>query len=589
MLALSVADSSRRSRPAAADSRTRGRRRRAGHGCPPRGWQAGAITNPRAGPERLIVRAGRARRGSRCSAASFNSAMRFNPQAVDWSGACSAATRWRVPDLRCGLPLRRARPRAGNGSSSSRRAAGGHAIAIVWYVAMLRLDRRHIVRRLGRAAWHSSLAARTPAGLRAASCDHRTRQCRPWSACNARRIDAGRRRWARMQRAVLPDRAESRRSSGCDRRARPPAATAAAIRSVRAERLAVLGPAGSSGEQPRPTAHDARRRAASRGLGRERSRRWLRARRAIMARLRAMAERLTVRTPTLEIAYEAHGDRRRRARSSCCTASRTTRARSTTWRRRWPRPATACSCPTCAATGRRASSTPQTPRMAQQAAIGQDLLDFMDALGAASAAALAGYDWGGRAACIAAILAPERVRALVTIGGYNVQNTAGAARGRPPRCERARVLVPVVLQHRARARWASSRTGARSAGCCGRNGRRAGASTTPTFERTAPSFDNPDFVPVVIHSYRHRHGNAPGDPRFDAIERRLADAPADHRADDRSCTAATTACPARPARRERAGALPGGDRAARRGRRRSLHAARAARAGGGRAAEPFSG
>jgi len=67
------------------------------------------------------------------------------------------------------------------------------------------------------------------------------------------------------------------------------------------------------------------------------------------------------------------------------------------------------------------------PRMAQQAAIGQDLLDFMDAVGI-ERAALAGYDWGGRAACIAAILAPARVRALVTIGGYNVQNTLAPSR-----------------------------------------------------------------------------------------------------------------------------------------------------------------
>ena len=70
---------------------------------------------------------------------------------------------------------------------------------------------------------------------------------------------------------------------------------------------------------------------------------------------------------------------------------------------------------------------PHEPRMAQQAAIGQDLLEFMAALDLRSAA-LAGYDWGGRAACIAAILAPERVRALVTIGGYNVQNTMGPFR-----------------------------------------------------------------------------------------------------------------------------------------------------------------
>ena len=68
-----------------------------------------------------------------------------------------------------------------------------------------------------------------------------------------------------------------------------------------------------------------------------------------------------------------------------------------------------------------------TPRMAQQAAIGQDLLDFMDALHLGQAV-LAGYDWGGRAACIAAILAPERVRGLVTIGGYNVQNTLAPSR-----------------------------------------------------------------------------------------------------------------------------------------------------------------
>src|SRR5437773_5180095 len=77
-----------------------------------------------------------------------------------------------------------------------------------------------------------------------------------------------------------------------------------------------------------------------------------------------------------------------------------------------------------------------TPRMAQQAAIGQDLLDFMDALGLRTAA-LAGYDWGGRAGCIAAILAPERVRALDTIGGYNVQDALAPPRPAPPEQERA--------------------------------------------------------------------------------------------------------------------------------------------------------
>ena len=64
-----------------------------------------------------------------------------------------------------------------------------------------------------------------------------------------------------------------------------------------------------------------------------------------------------------------------------------------------------------------------TPRSGQQAALGKDLLDLMDAL-ALPHAALVGYDWGGRAACIVAALWPERVRCLVTANGYNIQDIA---------------------------------------------------------------------------------------------------------------------------------------------------------------------
>jgi hypothetical protein len=46
-----------------------------------------------------------------------------------------------------------------------------------------------------------------------------------------------------------------------------------------------------------------------------------------------------------------------------------------------------------------------------------------------------------------------------------------------------------------------------------------------TFERSARSFDNPDFVAVTIQSYRHRYGYAPGDPAVEAIEQRLAPQP----------------------------------------------------------------
>ena len=165
---------------------------------------------------------------------------------------------------------------------------------------------------------------------------------------------------------------------------------------------------------------------------------------------------------------------------------------------------------------------PAAPRIAQQAALGQDLLEFLDALGI-ERAALAGYDWGGRAACIAAILAPARVRALVTIGGYNVQNTLA-----PPRpaaaedergywyqwyfnTERGRVGLEQNRREICRLLWRDWSPGWRF--------------DDATFERAAVAFDNPDFVPVVIHSYRHRHRNAPSDPRFDAVERRLAERP----------------------------------------------------------------
>jgi pimeloyl-ACP methyl ester carboxylesterase len=162
------------------------------------------------------------------------------------------------------------------------------------------------------------------------------------------------------------------------------------------------------------------------------------------------------------------------------------------------------------------------PRMAQQAAIGQDLLDFMDAL-RIERAALAGYDWGGRAACIASILAPARVRALVTIGGCNVQNTLAPPRPASAVEERAYWYQWYFNTERGRLGLAQNRRD-----ICRLLWREWSPSwqfDEATFAEAARSFDNPDFVDVVIHSYRHRHGNAPGEPRLDAIEHRLAERP----------------------------------------------------------------
>ncbi len=164
----------------------------------------------------------------------------------------------------------------------------------------------------------------------------------------------------------------------------------------------------------------------------------------------------------------------------------------------------------------------KTPRSGQQAALGRDLIDFMDALGLARAA-LAGYDWGGRAACIAAALWPERVAALVTIGGYNIQDIAAAATPASPDREHRLWYQWYFHTERGRAGLEANRR----AFC-----RLLWKLWSPnwdfddaTFERTAASFDNPDFVAVVIQSYRHRYGLAPGDPSSEEIEQRLAARP----------------------------------------------------------------
>jgi pimeloyl-ACP methyl ester carboxylesterase len=161
-------------------------------------------------------------------------------------------------------------------------------------------------------------------------------------------------------------------------------------------------------------------------------------------------------------------------------------------------------------------------RTGEQAAIGQDLLEFADGLGLARFA-MAGYDWGGRAACIAAALHPARVRAAVIIGGYSIQDTIAAPRPAAPAAEQALWYQWYFNTERGRAGLAANRR----ALCrlLWQTWSPTWHFTDETFEKTAVSFDNPDFVDVVIHSYRHRNLNAPGEPRFAALERQLAARP----------------------------------------------------------------
>ena len=165
---------------------------------------------------------------------------------------------------------------------------------------------------------------------------------------------------------------------------------------------------------------------------------------------------------------------------------------------------------------------PAAPRMAEQAAIGQDLIDFADALGLKQMA-LAGYDWGGRAAAIAAALHPERVRATVIIGGYTIQNVFAPPQPAPPEVEREFWYQWYFNTERGRAGLAANRRSLCK--LLWQTWSPGWRFSDEEYNRTAPSFDNPDFVDVVIHSYRHRNGNAPGDRRFLAVEHELAKRP----------------------------------------------------------------
>ena len=158
------------------------------------------------------------------------------------------------------------------------------------------------------------------------------------------------------------------------------------------------------------------------------------------------------------------------------------------------------------------------PRSGEQAALGADLVDLLDALDISSAV-LAGFDWGGRAACVVAALHPERAAGLVT-AGCAIQTTGGAARPSSPQDEhrtwyqyyfhgeRGRAALEEHPEDLCRSLWSPT-----------------WAFTAKTFARTATAFSNPDFAAVVTHSYRVRHALVPGDPAHAADAARLEGRP----------------------------------------------------------------
>ncbi len=163
-----------------------------------------------------------------------------------------------------------------------------------------------------------------------------------------------------------------------------------------------------------------------------------------------------------------------------------------------------------------------TPRSGQQAALAHDLLALMDVLSIGQAT-LAGYDWGGRAACIVAALRPERVKGLVSCCGYNIHNIPDSVHPEPPENE-YRYWYQYYF-HGERGRAGLERNRYEFCRLLWRLWSPHWHFSENVYQQTADSFHNPDFVEVVIHSYRHRFGLADGDPELEKTERQLTHQP----------------------------------------------------------------
>lgn len=164
-----------------------------------------------------------------------------------------------------------------------------------------------------------------------------------------------------------------------------------------------------------------------------------------------------------------------------------------------------------------------TPRNGQQAVIAADIVALMDAL-KIDQAVLGGFDWGARTAAIVAALWPERCKALVSVSGYLIGSQEANRKPLPPKAELAWWYQFYFATERGAAGYAANRDDFN---------RLIWQLASPkwrfddaTYERSAQSFRNPDHAAIVIHNYRWRLGLAQGERRFDALEARLAAAPA---------------------------------------------------------------
>jgi pimeloyl-ACP methyl ester carboxylesterase len=162
-------------------------------------------------------------------------------------------------------------------------------------------------------------------------------------------------------------------------------------------------------------------------------------------------------------------------------------------------------------------------RNGQQSVLGIDVIALMDALGIQQAV-VGGFDWGARTADVMAALWPDRCKGLVSVSGYLIGSQAAGEAPLPPAAEHTWWYQYYFATERGRAGYDAYRREFNK--LIWRLASPRWDFDEATFTRSAAAFDNPDHVAIVIHNYRWRLGLAPGEMRYDNLERRLAGFPA---------------------------------------------------------------
>ena len=161
-------------------------------------------------------------------------------------------------------------------------------------------------------------------------------------------------------------------------------------------------------------------------------------------------------------------------------------------------------------------------RNGQPSALAADAVALLDAL-KIDKATIGGFDWGARTANIVAALWPERCKAMVSVSGYLIGSQETGKMPLPPKAELQWWYQYYFATERGRAGYEKYRHD--FAKLIWQIASPKWTFDDATFDRTAATFNNPDHVAIVIHNYRWRLGLADGEPKYDELEKRLAEGP----------------------------------------------------------------